>query len=560
MSKNQRRATRKMLHADNSLPQDTILSDTSGHILTTAESLRSISNIISKTIGRKVSTAEVGMLDKFISRLPGSRFANKSLITAQREIADQFIYKSKMQDEIPAENENLESLIHLDDGATMQDAQRAELNGLTPNENPHKMSMFRDRQGRSVVSRERAGEASVYANRSAPHNLLNQEGRDLADADGAHTGQASVEAAMRVQQRVNKELLKSIRTLNGTFNPESIDGIFSRSVNSLASFNNINLPHQVVPLDSRFRLVDQGSNSEYKWNVHTASDAGRPGDIRMQDTLTQIMMMKICPFWIPVSQARYGYYEKIRMYIKEFKGQSIQVNEFLDGSSARNIRSSNYHFEFLIDRREVNRIHLIPICPEFTFRMPIAQVNTLSVTFRSPFELIEFDDDRLFFTVSNANPAVFTSISDHRLATGDLVYVTNFQDPAVVMTASFTATCVLNVTAIAGTPIVIGATVVGNGVKEGTYITSFGTGVGGVGTYNTGRANTIGAIGSAGVVVSTNDAEVNQVEGHFITRLSNTTFSIPVDLSTVPSSVSNVEVEFGSKRIVTQIEFVSLEQ
>jgi len=559
MSRN-RRGTRKMLHDDGSLPQDTILSEASGQVLLTSDSLRTISNMVSKAIKRKLTTAEVGMLDKFINRMPGSQFESMQLGAAQKKIADQFIYKSKMYDEISADHEDLSSLIHLEGDATMQDAQMAELNGLTTNENPLKYSMFRDRQGRSVVSRERAGNANIHTNRSAANNVLNQEGRDLKNADGSHNGSDTLEAAMRVQQKVNKELLGSIRTFNGTFNPETIDGIFSRSVNSLTTFNSVNLPHQVVPLDSRFRLVDQGSNSEYKWNVHTANDAGRPGDIRIQDTLTEIMAMKICPFWIPVSNSRHQYYEKIRMYIKEFKGQSIQVNEFVDGSSANNVSTSFYHFEFLIDRREVNRIHLIPICPTFIFRLPIAQVNTLSVSFRAPFELIEFDDDRLFFSVSNSNPALFTASTEHKLATGDLVYVTNFQDPPIAITASFTSTCILNITAMVGTPIVVGSRVVGNGIKDGTFITSFGTGVGGVGTYNTGRANLIGPIGNAGIVVSTNDAEVNSRVGHFITRLSNTQFSIPVDLSSVPSVVDNVEVEFGSKRIVTQIEFISLEQ
>lgn len=508
----QRMSKRHVLNTEGALPQDTILAANAMNILVTADSMRSIANLITKQINRKLTTGEIGQLDAFIKRLPDSQFSGMPLGDAHVKIANDFIHRFKMWDEIAEEQEDLAALTRIKEQTTEPtyvDAMKAELGALSDNENGLKYSMFHDRRGRSIVSKERAGKERTFRDRSAPNNYLNVEGQDWKTAEDGYAPAAEemtdssssdtmlnptiLAAAFRNQVRVNKELMKYLKSWNGMINAETIDDIFSRSTSSLMTFESVVMPHQVVPLDTRFRLIDYNPpipNTAYRWYVHTSNDAGRPGDIRTQDTLTQVMAMKIDPFWIPVSNARYQYYDRIRMYIHEFKSQAVQVNEFIDGDSGTVTRSNFYHFEFLVDRVGVDRIHLTPINPNYVFRMPIAQVNTLTVSFRSPFELIVFDPDRLNFVVSNTNPAVFTSLEPNNLATGDLVYITNF------------------------------------------YVANFPDEV----------------------------SLVNQPAGWFITRLSATTFSIPVDLSALLGPVPNVEVQFGSKRIVTQIEFISLEQ
>lgn len=506
----QRMSKRHVLNAEGALPQDTILAANAMNILITADSMRTIANLITKQINRKLTTGEIGQLDAFIKRLPDSQFSGMPLGAAHVKIANDFIHRHKMWDEVAEEQEDLAALTRIKEQTTEPtyvDAMKAEIGALSDNENALKYSMFHDRRGRSIVSKERAGKERTFRDRSAPDNYLNVEGQDwkaaeagyapageeMSDPSSGQANPAMLEAAFRNQVRVNKELMKYLKSWNGMFNAETIDDIFSRSTASLMTFGSVVMPHQVVPLDTRFRLIDYNPpipNTAYRWYVHTSNDAGRPGDIRTQDTLTQVMAMTIDPFWIPVSNARYQYYDRVRMYIHEFKSQAVQVNEFVDGDSGTVTRSNFYHFEFLVDRIGVDRIHLKPINPTYVFRMPIAQVNTLTVSFRSPFELIVFDPDRLNFVVSNTNPAVFTSFEPNNLATGDLVYVTNFE-----------------------------------------------------------------AMGFPDEVKL-----VNQPAGWFITRLSATTFSIPVDLSALPGPVPNIEVQFGSKRIVTQIEFISLEQ
>jgi len=392
---------------------------------------------------------------------------------------------------VPEEQEDLVSLTRLDeitDDPDLKEYQKKELSGLTTNENPLKYSVYHDRRGNSAVDRDRAGNVRLVGRRSGPNNIATQELNDMRAVPEGGSGSMS-DVMIRNQHRVNKEIMKYLKSLNGTFTPEAIDEIFARSRSSLITFQSVVLPRQVIPLDSRFRHVEHTSIGEYKWNIHTANDPGRPGDIRMQDTITEVMQMKICPFWIPVAEARHQFFSKVRMYIKEFKGQSIQVNEFEDCDIGCVPRPHNYHFEFIIDRRERNRIHLTPICDTFKFRKPMAQVNTLTVVFRAPFEKIIFDIDRLNFTVSNTNPALFTTTEDHNLATGDLVYICNFDS-----------------------------------------------------------------------VDARINRNMNRQQGHFITRISDTEFEIPVDLSSLDGPIEDIEVQFGSKRIITQIELISLEQ
>jgi hypothetical protein len=506
MSKSQRRAKRKVLRqrgtlsSDDSEYEDSILGRDSGQILLTQDSLISISNIVGRKLKRKLSNGEIAELDRFIGRLPPSQFEGQSLSNAQQKVADQFMYRHNMWEEVPEEQEDLAALTKLDtitDDPDIKEYQKLELNGLTTNENPLKYGMYHDRRGNSAVDRDRAGDVHLVGRRSGPNNIATQELHDMRDGAGGGEGaSAATTAAMaRNQHRVNQELIKYLRALNGMFTPEAIEEIFQRSRSSLITFQSVVLPHQIVPLDSRFRLVEYNSVGSYKWNIHTSNDPGRPGDIRMLDTITEVMQMKICPFWIPVAESRHQFYSKIRMFIKEFKQQSIQVNEFEDCDQGCVPRTHNYHFEFLIDRRETNRIHLIPVCDTFKFRKPMAQVNTMTLEFRAPFEKIEFDIDRLPFTISNTNPALFTASESHNLATGDLVYVCNF---------------------------------------------------------SSNQANALAA--------QRTNREVNRYQGHFITRISDTEFTIPIDLSVEPSDVDNIEVQFGSKRIITQIELISLEQ
>jgi hypothetical protein len=252
------------------------------------------------------------------------------------------------------------------------------------------------------------------------------------------------------------------------------------------TYQTITLPHQTIPLDTRNRLLNITARDRYGWYINNAGFAGQQGNIQLQDTLQEVIKMQISPFWIPCNNALNNYYGKIRMLIKEFSSQSITINEFPFADSTAPM-TYQYHFEFEAKRRNKNKLYLVPVHDTFIFRTSYAQVNALTVVFRAPFNTVDFDNDRLTMTVSSALIAVVSSSVPHNLATGDIVYFTN---------------------------------------------------------YNS--------------VSTTLNNTVNNLNGYFITKLSPTTFSVPIDTTAAGVPVVS-DVYFGSKRIVMQIEFTSLE-
>ena len=112
------------------------------------------------------------------------------------------------------------------------------------------------------------------------------------------------------------------------------------------------------------------------------------------------------------------------MLVKEFTSQSIMVTEFLDPNQTQPT-VYYYHFEFDITTTSANKVLLTPTNKTFTFRKPFARVETITISFHTPFELMVFTPDRGVYTVTFGNHTLFTITSDpaHLLNTGDLIYV-----------------------------------------------------------------------------------------------------------------------------------------
>jgi hypothetical protein len=467
MSRQLTNAKRIMLEKSGQAKIDptTIMTEDSFDILLSKKCLQQIGNIISRTTKVGMTTSEARELIGFIQKLPARNYLGLKYAGAQVLIAEQFLSRDKFR--------LTESQLHTGDlinpPLDMHEYQKTELNNLTNDENSLKLSAHPDRRGNAIIDEDRIKGTHIMADRSTPNNIL---------SGATNTEQAIYDAS--------KETTKLIRTFQNFLNPESIEQILARNRNSWTTYNSVVLPHQVVPLDSRYRLPAHTPEYEYKWNLHTAGTQGHIGDIRMMDTLKEIIQMKVCPFWIPIGDIDEGYYGKIRMLVKEFTPQSTQFTEFRSDDS---IFVRSYHFEFRITQRDIGRFYLEPECGGiFKFRKPFARPETITVSFTSPFQQIIPAIDNMFATVSNTNPAVFTT-APNQLATGDLVYVQLFNSPDDDL----------------------------------------------------------------------NDI-VNRPQGYIITRLSATTFSIPVDLSSLANPEFNVQVYFGSKRLIIPLEFTSLEQ
>lgn len=388
------------------LPLNSLVTrDTSDMFLSTNVIIH-IANNISASIGRKMTSGEISLLQDFIQNSSRTPYTDITLRLACQKFATNFLARNRLKAEIVKNNieTSVVTLANLDEittDPTMVDYQVKEIKQFTKNENQYKYDAFADRRGDAVVDSGR-----VNGNRSSPDGL--PSGKKL-----------SIDEVYASQYKTSK-------ILEQVFNPKSIDELIGRFSNTYSTFLSVNLPHQTVPLDSRNRLITNSSLTEYSWNIHTAGQFGSQGDIKIQDTLQQVIQMSLGGFWLPMTPITGSYYDKIHMLVKEFSSQSIFVSEFLSSNNNRPT-VSYYHFEFNITQTSGSKVFLEPVKRSYEFRKPISQVNTLTINFRTPFGQLILPPDRGVFTMTFGNPTIFDITSDpaHGLATGDLIYILN---------------------------------------------------------------------------------------------------------------------------------------
>jgi hypothetical protein len=397
---------RRILKLQGDIPPDTLILHSNFKILLTRDSLNNIANNISSIIGRKLTNGDVKALTNFISGLPGTNLYNLTYAQAIRTIAEKFINRNRnnlLQEQ--DDNAKLSGVDQDTDFATISDYNKKEVFQFTPDENVFKLSAHADRRGNSIIDRAR-----VKGERSSPDNILPLN-RDAA------------------QKKVNTELLKAANMVQNLVDPDSVEKMISRVQSFMSAYNSVNLVRQIVQLDSRNRLpyTPTVNINSYKWNLHSASITGYLGSVRTLDTIQQIIRITAFDFWVPVNYSLISNpYAKLRMLIEEFNAQSIIASEFNDPDQSIPTEE-RYHFEFNVSKINGDRMLLTPAQPNFTFRKPMAVLNTMTLNFRTPFQEELFDPDSGNFTITYGNPTLFTITSPtvHLLNTGDLVYVYN---------------------------------------------------------------------------------------------------------------------------------------
>lgn len=171
-----------------------------------------------------------------------------------------------------------------------------------------------------------------------------------------------------------------------------------------------------IALDTRYhaRVIDD--NTRYKWN-YSSSNSASEGTFNTIAVVRDILEMKILPFRIPYPADGNGYnaYRKTTMYIEEFGSQSFIGHE-----------NRRYHFAFTPVKND-NWIELTPHNDGiYRFDRPFTQLDSITISFGSPLEIITFDKDRLDCTFTTGSPTVITFAENHNLETGDVIYFTDF--------------------------------------------------------------------------------------------------------------------------------------
>lgn len=392
---------------------ETIITADGFEILLTKKCIKQIGNKISRVVGKQMTRGEAQELIAFIQALPARRYMDITYSQAQDLIVNQFLNRAHQN---VREEESVYNIMNIvPHPGDIHEYQRKELSAMTTDENPLKLSAFHDSRGNAIIDADRVRDIHIMGNRSSANNVKAQQN----GGSSATLNEKILETQM--------ETAEALRVFNRFMNAESIDEIFKRSRNTWTTYESVMLPHQVIPLDSRFRLPSYTPKYQYKWYLNTTGNQGAIGNIHMKDTFKEIVRMRVQPFWIPVTNVNNGYYTKIRMLINEFSAQSTEAQEFLANGQ---IRVENFHFEFLITQQTFGRFYLEPTNNGlFTFRKPFARPESITISFTDPFNEILPTDDSMTAIVSNTNPAVFTTNIPTNLATGDLVYVQLFASP-----------------------------------------------------------------------------------------------------------------------------------
>lgn len=365
---------------------DYILSD-SKQFYASKDHVIQVANIISKQIDRKMLLEEITELQAFINRLDPFRYDTVDPDKLPNAIAADFVQNRLIG------TQKLRDLVHTDGPATMNEYQKKELNQFTPDENQLKFAQFGDRRGNAVVDRDR-----IRGKR------------------------------MPTEEQKNELFVETADALKSFFDANSIDNLFQRFRANWTNYFNINLPHQILQFDSRNRDL---SKTNYSWSINPSGQIGQPGTIQIQDTLQQVIQMKIGPFWLPIYNPLITYYDTIRMAITEFSPQSVQVQEYL--TTGIQVTPEFYHFEFQIKKMAGNKVYLVPVNDTFTFRKSFSQITAITVIFRYPFNILAVQKDYGTYTMTYGVVTTLTTTANTNLSTGDLIYIMNSNSGSVII-------------------------------------------------------------------------------------------------------------------------------
>lgn len=412
---------------------DNFVTPDSGGILLERDTLKLIANRISSNIGRKMQSGEIDQLVKFIRELPQQQFYQKPIGFAIDRISSLFV--GRHRNTISRDTGSVEQLAGIDgvtDQGTVGDYLHQEVMQTTDDENQYKWTSHSERRGNAVIDRDR-----VAGLRSSPDNI------------------APIGSTDKQQVQLLTQLDRTMRSISQVVNPDFIDHLFKRassSINAIQNFEGITLPRRTIPLDSLNRDLADTTPNAIKWYLNVAGRPGNVGNIQIQDTLQQIIRVRASPFWLPLSTNHpYTYYSTIRMNIREF-WQRAEVTDYYGADQTLAVQSG-YHFQFKVTQIESNRIFLVPENLEYTFSKPVAQIDSLTLEFREPFQPVLLESDRGTYTVTYGSPTLFTltSSTNNNISTGDLVYVLNFDSADSAITDELNTSYGLPATRISNT-------------------------------------------------------------------------------------------------------------
>ena len=184
------------------------------------------------------------------------------------------------------------------------------------------------------------------------------------------------------------------------------------------------LMHKSVIFDSRYRYSSYGSFTQMKWDV-TNNVSEEDGASSIIGSMRNILMMRVYPIVLPYSLATFPTSRTVTLEMIELSAQSFIAHE-----------KRRYHFAFSVAANG-NKVLLSPDNQNdgyFKFGYPVSKIDSITMTFGNPMQVITFDPDRSYYTMTyGLLTTLITTEIDHNLLTGDTVIFIDFttSDPVL---------------------------------------------------------------------------------------------------------------------------------
>lgn len=171
-----------------------------------------------------------------------------------------------------------------------------------------------------------------------------------------------------------------------------------------------------LTFDSFMRDISNDGTKLFKWTLSTSNTVTQ-GTVNNTNSIRNMVAMRVYPFKIPYATSADNN-NQISMGVEEFRSQ---------GSLMYNQNFWHFMFTAVRDGQSIKLETAYNNDGLFEFATPIAAVDTFTMSFRNPVNLITFSTDRSNGQVlSYGTEMVIRCSRAHNLATGDLVIISDF--------------------------------------------------------------------------------------------------------------------------------------
>lgn len=181
-----------------------------------------------------------------------------------------------------------------------------------------------------------------------------------------------------------------------------------------------------ILLDSRWRSLDTDGTLLFKWSFSNTMTT-QQGTFNTLSPIRDIIAIKIFPFKIPYTVNAENPTRNITVFYNEFSNQCVPAQENRKYHHWMDYNTEDDWISLNADKYNEGT---------YNFDKPITTLDTLTINFGAPLQIIQFDIDRMNATFTAGNPTTLTFPSAHNIENGNTIYFTNFTTTNVAADAA----------------------------------------------------------------------------------------------------------------------------